>query len=168
MHCILSLVSRSFWQCTSWRVLLYRPRQLRLLRSPKITFSWPCPLPQPLVLMPCSLRVQLSSAFHICPSTSPFKPQSSATAEALYLPSLHKHFTLAGLSQAILQTKLGLTLTWPAGAGYGETVKFVGGVNKPKLVQCQDSAGCTHQQVWLCCCAIACSDPSLHRCCSWA
>ncbi len=75
------------------------------------------------------------------------------------LTSLHKHLSLAGSSQTAL-----LTLTWPAGAGYGETVKFVGGVNKPKLVQCQDSAGHTHQQVQLCCCSVAHSDTSFYKC----
>lgn len=34
---------------------------------------------------------------------------------------------------------------WPA--GFGDTIKFVGGVNKPKLVQCLDSAGTSHRQV---------------------
>ena len=32
-------------------------------------------------------------------------------------------------------------------AGFGDTIKFVGGINKPKLVQCLDSAGSSHRQV---------------------
>ena len=33
---------------------------------------------------------------------------------------------------------------WP---GFGDTIQFVGGLNKPKLVRCMDSTGASHRQL---------------------